>query len=248
MVEATAGTLGFLWPNLTGGFGGVVRIGTLDDLKLANSDLPIDQSFPAYVAEARAFIILVDPARQQFVPGEDVTGDGTTRNPGFSLRERLTASRLRAPLIARRHSVPCRWMGDVRSTNDTWRTRGVRPSATRETARGGEGNLVRRCAEPIQYTGGSGPPRCQDVRRHIGRCGAEVNGGRSRHKTPNWSGSEQHRSLWVECQGRCIACGRTRSPGHQPLVRRRRARRTVRGHDPADRASPCARAQRGSDR
>ena len=80
LLEVTAGTLGFLWPNLAGGFGSVVRIGTLDDLKLANSDLPIDEGFPAYVADARAFIILVDPARQQFVPGEDTSGDGTALN------------------------------------------------------------------------------------------------------------------------------------------------------------------------
>ena len=80
LMELTAGTVGFLWPNLAGGFGGVITIGTLDDLKLANSELPIGQGFPAYVADARAFIILVDPARQQFVPGEDATGDGTALN------------------------------------------------------------------------------------------------------------------------------------------------------------------------
>jgi hypothetical protein len=31
-------------------------------------------------------------------------------------RERLTASRLLAPLIARRHSTQWRWIGEVRST------------------------------------------------------------------------------------------------------------------------------------
>lgn len=80
LMEVAAGTVGFLWPNLAGGFGGVITIGTLDDLKLANSELPIGQGFPAYVADARAFITLVDPARQQFVPGEDATGDGTALN------------------------------------------------------------------------------------------------------------------------------------------------------------------------
>jgi cytochrome b6-f complex iron-sulfur subunit len=80
LLEVTAGTLGFAWPNLTGGFGGTVRIGTLEDLKVQNASLPIGEGFPAYVSEARAFIILVDPARQQFVPGEDTTGDGTALN------------------------------------------------------------------------------------------------------------------------------------------------------------------------
>ena len=80
LLEVTAGTLGFLWPNLAGGFGGRVRIGTFEELKLANSTLPIDQGFPAYVPEARAFISLIDPSRQEFVAGEDRTGEGTAIN------------------------------------------------------------------------------------------------------------------------------------------------------------------------
>jgi cytochrome b6-f complex iron-sulfur subunit len=80
LLEVTAGSLGFLWPNLTGGFGGVVKIGTLSDLKLANGNLPIAEGFPAYVPDARAYIVLIDPNRQQFVPGEDTTGDGKELN------------------------------------------------------------------------------------------------------------------------------------------------------------------------
>lgn len=80
LLEVSAGTLGFLWPNLAGGFGDVFRIGTLDDIKLTNANLPIDEGFPAYIAEARAFIILVDPAQQRFIPGTDTTGDGTALN------------------------------------------------------------------------------------------------------------------------------------------------------------------------
>lgn len=79
-IEVLAGTVGFLWPNLTGGFGGTYVIGSLEDLKLQNSTLPIAEGFPAYVPDARAFIILVDPTRQQFIPGEDRTGDGTALN------------------------------------------------------------------------------------------------------------------------------------------------------------------------
>jgi cytochrome b6-f complex iron-sulfur subunit len=80
LLEVTAGSIGFVWPNLSGGFGGVVKIGTLEDIKLANASLPIAEGFPAYVSNARAFIVLVDPARQQFVPGEDPIGDGTALN------------------------------------------------------------------------------------------------------------------------------------------------------------------------
>jgi cytochrome b6-f complex iron-sulfur subunit len=78
--EVLAGTIGFLWPNLSGGFGGKVKIGSFDDVKLANSNLPISDGFPAYVPDARAYIILIDPARQQFVPGDDTSGDGTALN------------------------------------------------------------------------------------------------------------------------------------------------------------------------
>ena len=80
LIEVSAGTLGFLWPNLAAGFGGKVRIGTLEALKVANSNLPIADGYPAYVQEARAFIILIDTGRQQFVPGTDTTGDGTALN------------------------------------------------------------------------------------------------------------------------------------------------------------------------
>ncbi len=80
LLEVSAGTVGFLWPNLQGKFGGLVEIGTLDDVKSANSALPIDEGFPAYYSSAKAFVILVDPSQQRFVQGEDPTGDGTPVN------------------------------------------------------------------------------------------------------------------------------------------------------------------------
>jgi cytochrome b6-f complex iron-sulfur subunit len=80
LLEVTAGTIGFLWPNLEGKFGGDVRIGTLDEVKAANSALPIAEGYPAYYSSAKAFVILVDPSQQQFVQGEDDTGDGTAVN------------------------------------------------------------------------------------------------------------------------------------------------------------------------
>lgn len=80
LLEVTAGTIGFIWPNLSGGFGGTIEIGTLEDIKAQNSTIPFDEGFPAYFSEARAFVILIDPSRQQFIPGDDPTGDGTALN------------------------------------------------------------------------------------------------------------------------------------------------------------------------
>lgn len=80
LLEVTAGTIGFLWPNLEGKFGGDVLIGTLDDVKAAVPDLPVDQGFPAYFSSAKAFVILINPNQQEFIPGEDSTGDGTSVN------------------------------------------------------------------------------------------------------------------------------------------------------------------------
>src|SRR5262249_27559148 len=60
LTEVAAGTIGFLWPNLSGGFGSKVKIGTYEEIKLANSNLPIDEGFPAYFPDARAYVILID--------------------------------------------------------------------------------------------------------------------------------------------------------------------------------------------
>jgi cytochrome b6-f complex iron-sulfur subunit len=78
--EVTLGSVGFLWPNLSGGFGSKVKIGTYNDIKLANTNLPINEGFPAYFPEARAFVVLIDPSRQEFIPGTDTTGDGHPLN------------------------------------------------------------------------------------------------------------------------------------------------------------------------
>ena len=80
LLELTAGTVGFLWPNLKGQFGGDIEVGTLEDIKNDNSELPVDEGFPVFVSKAKAFVMLIDPARQQFVPGGDDTGDGHSVN------------------------------------------------------------------------------------------------------------------------------------------------------------------------
>ncbi|HET8784948.1 MAG TPA: Rieske 2Fe-2S domain-containing protein [Candidatus Limnocylindrales bacterium] len=78
-VEAVAGTVGFAWSAGKGG-GGVVRIGTFHEFLTAYGSLPVDQGFPAYVAEAKAFIVLIDPERVGWFQGEDETGDGRALN------------------------------------------------------------------------------------------------------------------------------------------------------------------------
>ena len=80
ILEITAGTIGFIWPNLSGGFGGELDIGTYDDVKTQNSTLPISEGFPGYFPFARAFVMLVDPGQQRFIPGTDTTGDGHALN------------------------------------------------------------------------------------------------------------------------------------------------------------------------
>jgi cytochrome b6-f complex iron-sulfur subunit len=80
LLEVTAGTLGFLWPNLEGGFGGKIQVGTFDTLKNQNAGLPFAEGYPVYFQEARAFIMLVDATRPEFVSGEDLTGEGTALN------------------------------------------------------------------------------------------------------------------------------------------------------------------------
>jgi cytochrome b6-f complex iron-sulfur subunit len=80
LTEVTFGSIGFLWPNVKGGFGSVIKIGKYDDIKAANSSLPFTNGFPVYYQAARAYIMLVDTSRQEFVPGEDKLGDGTALN------------------------------------------------------------------------------------------------------------------------------------------------------------------------
>lgn len=80
LLEVTAGMIAFTWPNLSRGLGGMLRIGTLDEIKARNGGLPIDKGFPAYDSTARSFIVLIDPDQQRFFPGADATGDGSALN------------------------------------------------------------------------------------------------------------------------------------------------------------------------
>ena len=79
LVEVSAGTVGFVWAaGIVGG--GRIRVGTYQELLAANGDLPIADGFPAYVRDARAFVVIVDPTRQAWSPGVDLHGDGALVN------------------------------------------------------------------------------------------------------------------------------------------------------------------------
>ena len=78
-LEALAGTLAFAW-SAAERTAGRVRVGTFDEFLAAQRGLPILDGFPGYVADARAFVMLVDPNRGGWVPGLDPTGDGTGLN------------------------------------------------------------------------------------------------------------------------------------------------------------------------
>ena len=77
-VEWTSGLASFLWSASTGG-SAKIRIGTQEQLLRNNPGLPIAEGFPAYVPEARAFVMTLDPGRG-WQPGSDETGNGTALN------------------------------------------------------------------------------------------------------------------------------------------------------------------------
>lgn len=79
LMEMGAGTLGFLWSAGVRA-SGRMRVGSYAGLLAANGNLPIADGFPAYVADARAFVVLVDPGRGGFSPGKDEDGDGLATN------------------------------------------------------------------------------------------------------------------------------------------------------------------------
>ena len=79
IVESLAGTLGFAWSAAKSATP-TIRVGTYDELILQNGDLPIADGFPAYVAAAKAFVVIIDPDHRGWSQGDDPTGDGTLLN------------------------------------------------------------------------------------------------------------------------------------------------------------------------
>ncbi len=80
-LEVLGGTLGFLWPNLAGGFGGTLTLGDLGQVSARpeRQGFRLEDGAPSYIQEARTFVQLVDPGRG-FVPGESPDGEGEQTN------------------------------------------------------------------------------------------------------------------------------------------------------------------------
>jgi cytochrome b6-f complex iron-sulfur subunit len=78
IVEVLGGVIGSLWP-ASARSTPRVRVGTMSDLIAMNGGLPIADGFPAYVPDARAFVMTIDPTRP-WQAGSDLTGDGVALN------------------------------------------------------------------------------------------------------------------------------------------------------------------------
>jgi cytochrome b6-f complex iron-sulfur subunit len=81
LLEATAGILGFLWPNLSRGFGGALTLGAEADIAAnpAVQGADLNQGAPAYFSLARTYVQLIDPTRG-FTDGESSDGEGLNTN------------------------------------------------------------------------------------------------------------------------------------------------------------------------
>lgn len=81
LLEVSAGTLGFLWPNLARGFGGEINLGDIERVG-SNPEvagLTLQDGAPAYVINARTFVQLTDP-NLGFQNGDSPDGEGTVTN------------------------------------------------------------------------------------------------------------------------------------------------------------------------
>jgi cytochrome b6-f complex iron-sulfur subunit len=81
LLEVTGGLLGFLWPNLSRGFGGTL---TLGDFALVSGNpavqgVSLSDGAPAYFFQARTFVQLIDPTRG-FAEGTSTDGEGLNTN------------------------------------------------------------------------------------------------------------------------------------------------------------------------
>ncbi len=95
ITELTVGTIGFIWPAIATGNKSKVLIGTFADVKAQNSSLPINKGFPAYYSAAKAYVMLIDTTRQEFVAGEDADRRRDRRQRARALPA-LPAPRLQA--------------------------------------------------------------------------------------------------------------------------------------------------------
>lgn len=81
LLELAAGSLGFLWPNLSRGFGGTINLGDFQTVS-ENPEVPglsLSDGAPSYFPTARTFVILNDP-NLAFQNGSSSNGEGEVTN------------------------------------------------------------------------------------------------------------------------------------------------------------------------
>ena len=80
-LEITGGTIAFLWPNLSSGFGATLTLGDFDTVKAspAVQGADITTGAPSYFQEAKTYVTLLDPTLG-FTPGDSPLGDGSATN------------------------------------------------------------------------------------------------------------------------------------------------------------------------
>ena len=81
LLEVTGGLLGFLWPNLSRGFGGAIVLG---DMALVSGNpavqgTTLSDGAPAYFFQARTYVQLIDPSHG-FSDGTSTDGEGENTN------------------------------------------------------------------------------------------------------------------------------------------------------------------------
>jgi cytochrome b6-f complex iron-sulfur subunit len=81
LLELTGGILGFLWPNLSRGFGGQITLGDFAavDGNPAVQGATLPDGAPAYFSAARTYVQLIDATRG-FADGTSSDGSGETTN------------------------------------------------------------------------------------------------------------------------------------------------------------------------
>jgi len=81
LLELTGGMLGFLWPNLSRGFGGSITLGDLPTVSgsPAVQGFTLSEGAPSYFSLARTYVQLIDFQRG-FADGTSNDGSGDTTN------------------------------------------------------------------------------------------------------------------------------------------------------------------------
>jgi cytochrome b6-f complex iron-sulfur subunit len=81
VLEVLGGTLGFLWPNLSRGFGGQITLGDQATVSASNAvaGAVLEDGAPSYFAQARTYVQLIDNTRG-FADGASPDGEGINTN------------------------------------------------------------------------------------------------------------------------------------------------------------------------